>query len=145
MTAKGHKKIRKIHQKNVCKATKKHKKTVSANAHAGKVIFSMKNDPRRDPRGVLEASWAPLGPLLDASWRLLGTLGSLLGASWEPLGSLLGASWHHRGSQELPKAFQEGPKRPPRAPRRSSRGPQEAAKIPPMSSREYPQRHPTQL
>ena len=40
--------------------------------------------------GVLGASWARLGTVLELSWGVLGRLGKVLGAS----GDVLGASWN---------------------------------------------------
>ena len=47
-------------------------------------------------------SWEGLGPLLGASWPLLGLSCALLGRSWDALGALLGCSWALLGRSWAP-------------------------------------------
>ena len=68
---------------------------------------------------ILGPPWGPLRGLLVASW---GPLGALL----EPLGTSSGPQEGPKSSQEGPKSSQELPRGPLRAPKRAPRAPQEA-------------------
>ena len=65
----------------------------------------------RGPREALEASWRPLGgvlELLKRLGRLRGGFQGLMGRSWKPLGSLLGLKKEVlNGSWPLQEQFQD--------------------------------------
>ena len=59
--------------------------------------------------GVLEVSWGALGTLKASSGRL-GSLRGLLEASWKPLGGLLTTKMLPKNPDRGPKTVQEAPK-----------------------------------